>query len=244
MISLGGGVNLDLAHRTSDNIPSLLTDRKVAAPLIDIRLMHLFAPKWGWYFSFVYKWVDKRQNEKIENQYALFKDKYYIESYDWGPNDINSTIHGDVGVVYRIEKGKWALYPRIGIGVNDQYGHDIHSYLKEKGNNKLYEINFGPSEEESFETVNLAFGLNANYKISKKFKLFLDISYLQPFTSITGEFCMKDQFTKEIVEYKSGSNSTLGRELNISMGVSLSLYYKNKKKKQKTIQKVIMLKEQ
>lgn len=231
------GANFNLEHQSRTNVSNILADRRSVAPVIDTRFMHLFAKRWGWYSSLRFK-IAGRNNATVREQLLRpFESEYYINASASEESNAPS-LYIDCGGVYRIEYPRWAIYPRLGVGVNSFYSNYVDGELKRKDSNQLYYAKFFCSNGDSFvenepmERVVfcLALGVTVNYKLSSKCNLFFDISYQQPISSAKSGYIKRDLYTSEIVEQSSFKSHTIGRDLNISVGVSIPFGYSCKKK--------------
>lgn len=192
------GANVDLAHAASDMAAKLIGERKRVAPVMDVRLTHLFARHWGWYADIRFKYYESKHlsvgiGDAIGSALlsALFSglDKLHV-AYS-------------LGGVYRIEGERWQCYPRIGIG-QSHYGLNRESG---DGDDRVFKCNSS--------TWCLDFGVATQYRLTSKVALMFDLLYQQPLNS--AEVHLRDQSG----EMHSYHETTMGRELNVRLGVNI-----------------------
>lgn len=189
------GANIDLVHATSNEAAKLIGERKRVAPVMDVRVAHLFAKHWGWYADFRFKYYEsKRSNIGIGDAIGtvllslLGLDKLYF-AYS-------------VGGVYRIEGKRWQCYPRIGVG------QSFYGWNRERSDED------GMSFECNSSTWCLDFGVAAQYRLTQKVALMLDVLYQQPLDGTEA------YLRGEAGEIYSYHGTTMGRELNVRLGVN------------------------
>lgn len=204
-IAVAAGANFDLAKSSSNPAASLLGDRSTVVPAIDVRLTHLFAPRFGWYADLRFK---------------LFKNRNGYETWgsQLGEALLNKLLPGidrlhlaySVGGVFRIEGDHWQCYPRIGIG-QSYYGTNRKMETVEDGEMKLVLDSDGSA-------ICLDLGVSTQYRFTPHLALVLDVLWQQPLSRARGYLSEKEG-EAEAREFTYRS-STIGRELNVSLGVN------------------------
>lgn len=226
------GTNIDLRHSPSGDMLALLSDRKRVAPAFDLRLLHFFSRKWGWYMDLSLDLDVGKRKDYYAELFRPLEEDYYIkrvnEFYETNKSRVNS--HFGLGIVYRIESARWNFYPRTGIGANIISYQPIYAELKQKGGNALYNVQYRNSDELDNIGVGAWFiGMSTNYKVSKNCFLFLDATYSQPMGRVTLHYTKTDQYTKKTLEESTYRSSTVGRFLKVTAGVGVPFYLKGKK---------------
>lgn len=194
-LSLLLGTNIDLVHASSNVAAKLIGERKRVAPVMDVRVAHLFARRWGWYADYRIKYYEsKRSNVGIGDAIGtvllslLGLDKLHF-AYS-------------VGGVYRIEGKRWQCYPRIGVG------QSFYGWNRERSDED------GMSFECNSSTWCLDVGVAAQYRLTRKVALVLDVLYQQPLDGTEA------YLRGEAGEIYSYHGTTMGRELNVRLGVN------------------------
>lgn len=204
-IRFGLGANVDLS-RPSDN-PAALTlgSRPGVVPALDLRLAHLFARRWGWYADVRFKFFKNRQDfDPMKDDEMMTFVKMALLS---GQNVAHLAY--SAGAVFRMESDRWQCYPRLGIG-SSQYTFNRKSYNDFGGKNIVMDSNG--------TALCMDFGVSMQYLLCRQLALVFDVLWQQPLTSSKGYLQTEDDEAgaKEFT-YRS---STIGRELNISLGVN------------------------
>lgn len=227
-LDLDVGTNFDLAYRGKGNMLTAMSDKKVVIPVINLRLQHFFSRKWGWYFN-VHLGIPKKYERDCYAELAhALEAEYYINNLLWDKQEPDVNAGVDIGVVYRIETSRWAFYPRFGIGTSDVPRQGVHVELKKKGGNEMYRIDYQVGDDDYGDDVLdpfiLSAGVTANYKLSRYCFLLLNVSYTQPLGRFTCHEYVTDLYTNEKVERGAYKSSTLGRDLNVSVGFGFPFY--------------------
>ena len=209
-LSVGAGANFDLAKSSSNPASTLFGIRPTTAPALDVRLTHLFAPRFGWYADARLKFFESK------NAHA-----------SWGEQVANVFFHAlgigyvhaaySVGGVFRMEGDRWLCYPRIGIG-QSYYGMNRDKREEIDGEECVV-------LESDGTAVCLNFGVSTQYRLTRHLSLMLDVAYQQPVTRADSYLWIQDEYDGQPQTYRS---STIGRELNVSLGVNVSFYLKRK----------------
>lgn len=194
-MALGGSI--DLARSSDNPAAGVLGGPPAVAPAFDIRLTHLCGTRWGWYADFRLKYyVSRLEHSNLWEgiMMALSPAGYLHVGYS-------------AGGVFRIEGTRWQCYPRVGIGQNF-YGYN-------RCNEKEGQVWL----ESDGKTFCVDMGVSTQYRFSPIVGLTFDVLYRQPFTS--GKAYVKVEGESGVQSY-SYSSSTLGRELNVSIGLNFS----------------------
>lgn len=240
-LNIGVGTNFDLLHKGGDNSLVALSDRKSPFPVIDFRLEHFFSKRWGWFGDIKLGIPDRYRTDYYSKLVNTFEADYYVNNYVYDKQKPSVSPSLIVGAVYRIENPRWAFYPRLGVGVNTVSLQDVFMSLKKRGGNQLYEIRCGAEggyRQESMDIFVLSAGISVNYKLSTDYYLFLNTSYTQPIgVRSSFEYVKIDLYTKKVIERQIYKTSTLGRNLNVSIGIGLPIHLGKRSKKDGTTRK-------
>ncbi len=111
----------------------------------------------------------KRFISEIENTYG---DRYYTSSSSDADTDRFLPIGGNidrflVGLVYRIQKQKLLLMPRLLFGVTPFQTNSGQAFLKEKGTNTLLEISYD-TDSSQVENFTIAPAFTIGYRLGKR----------------------------------------------------------------------------
>lgn len=206
--AVGASVNL-AANKTGANANLLSSQSDVGIATTLFRVTHLFSPKLGWY-------AGVNMNLFKEN-----KSPYYNASFSDIMGEFGmSLFYGgyvpsplvDVGLVYRIEKNKWDINPRLGFG----YG----SVLLDRDSDKRQKLVDGSSERSLYKqraaAAMLNLGIGANYFFGKRSFIAFNATIQQPLEKSYAELTL---FTNDVkTDYKKYSSSSIGRDLNLTVG--------------------------
>lgn len=229
LISTGVGMNFDFLHTGGENALTALADRKTGFPVIDFRLEHFFSKRWGW-FADIKLGIPLRYSRNYGSELAKsLEADYYVDNFAFERERPGVSPCMATGVAYRIEYSRWAIYPRLGIGVNNVSYQSVCLDLKKKGGNELYTIRYDADNdygESNMDVFILSVGMSVNYKLAKYCYLVFNAAFAQPIGKRSSiEYQKKDLYTNEIVERRLYKANTLGRDINISLGVGIPIYF-------------------
>lgn len=203
------GISADLSKKGSNLDNYLLGGRQDLAYSGSFRITHLFSTKIGWYAGLKMDLIKEEKspyyNASFENEVGEFISKSFFGGY------LPATII-DFGAVYRIEKNKWDIHPRMGFG----YGF----FIQDLDSDKQSKLENGTTirnvyEQKSGSTV-VNIGLTANYFFTKKSFVSLNTGLRQPLNKSYGQY---STFVDDIlIEDRKYSSSSLGRDFNLSVG--------------------------
>lgn len=225
-LSPGAGINLPLTKLFSGEITDNLIEFDDHSYYLKyISGSYFFSDKWGLEFAFqlnVAKSIlgrGDRFNAQILDQYG---DDYFV-TYGfgtpyYGDNIITSSFsRGGLGLVYRIEKPKYIILPKIFIGTTAFDTDWGNAYLKEKGTHTVLELSY-KSENGSGDNLTIAPGLLFGYRLSKRFIANFDLLYSYYKTDFQFVKELRNTFTEEVwtetIDYNKGIHT-------LSMGVGL-----------------------
>ena len=119
-----------------------------------------------------------RFNSEIVKQYS---DNYFVSPSSGAQYDDYSTIGGNIqrgylGLVYRIEKPKYIILPKLFIGVTSFITDWGRADLKEKGTNSVYELTYDSGKRPN-DHFTLAPSVTFGYRLSKRLIANIDILY-------------------------------------------------------------------
>lgn len=203
--SVGVGANTDMSEPSPNPASLLFGVRPETVPAFDLRMMHLFAPCFGWY---------------ADVRFKLFKSRNVYETLgsQLGEALLNKLLPGidhlhlaySIGGVFRIEGDRWQCYPRLGIG-QSYYGTNRKAESIKEGEKELLLNCDGAA-------ICLNFGVSTQYRLTPRMALLFDIFWQQPL-STAKSYLYEKEGEAEAQEYVYRS-STIGRELNVSLGVN------------------------
>ena len=206
-MDLALGANTDLAKSSSNPASRLFGTRPGTVPAFDVRISHLFAPRFGWYADLRVKFF------KGKMEYATLGDKVADALADvFFPGMDRLHLAYSVGGVYRMEGLRWRCYPRVGVG-QSHYGTNRESSATVGERRTVVETDG--------KAWCMDFGVSTQYRLTPQVALVLDVLYQQPITKCKG-YMLVDDGSSAPQEYAYRSR-TLGRELNVSLGVNFSL---------------------
>lgn len=128
---------------------------------------------------------------------------------------------GYIGVVYRIEKSKMVLLPKLLIGVTSFFTDWGSADLKEKGTNTVLEISYN-SGTRSNDHFTIAPAFTFGYRLSKRYIANIDFLYSYYKTNIEFIEETRNTFTEEI-SYKTTDYKKNIHTLTIGIGLIIEL---------------------
>lgn len=206
------GASMDLSSRDAANTDAgLLGSRQAVAFSSAFRLTHLFSQKLGWYTALKLDYLKEKRSEHYKDfpiAEILLRTLYggFVPSY---------SVEG--GFVYRIEKGRWDLHPRLGFG----YGmflldRDSDKSQKQADGNTVQTVY---SQRASGTLLNL--GFTGHYFLNKKSFLSFNLDFRQPLQKSYGE--LTSSVNGEVTAYRKYSNATVGRDLQLAVGYGFTI---------------------
>ncbi len=205
------GANLDLSYTGSNPSAYLLSSRKEAALMWNLRFNDFFAKKWGWYANAQLNFYTEQKFQDIQGfgEFAEAFAKALAEAIFPGVSTMHPSI--DAGVMYRIESKRFKLYPSVGIGLSTH----ISSRESTKERNGVT-----TKFEQSPGTLFAGIGLTGNYYFANKHALVLKATFQQPLQKSSARLIIKggDEIASDYYE-----SSTAGRTLTLSVGYAFAM---------------------
>ncbi len=157
-----------------------------------ISLTCFFHRHWGIEFNYQAnssRNISKRADRFLEYQHAAYDTDYYVTPSTGASYDQFSIIGGDVergylGLIYRIEKGRFLFYPKLSIGVVSFYSDWGEAYLKEKNANTVLQLSYSSGQRPN-DHFALATSATIGYKLSNRCFLNADVLVSRYKTDIT-----------------------------------------------------------
>ena len=115
--------------------------------------------------------------------------------------------------MYRLEGTRWQCYPRVGIGQN------FYGYNRKKESDGELRL------ESDGKTFCMDVGIMTQYRLTPLFAITFDVLYRQPLTSAESYLLLETETGMQPYSYRS---STLGRELNVGIGINFCFSLKKK----------------
>ena len=208
------GLEGNLAKKGSLGDERLLSERPNFAYTSALRVSHLFSDKFGWYAGLRMDYIDEKKstyyNATVEKKIGEFMGKLLF-----GGSLPSAMV--DLGAIYRIEKNRWDIHPRIGLGFG-YFIQDLDSDTKiiltnGTTNHSIYNQRSG--------SMALNMGLSAHYFFTKKSFLTLNADLRQPLNKsyASNTSYMDDKLIGERKE----SSISLGRDFNLAVGYGFML---------------------
>src|SRR5690554_6694939 len=199
-----------------------------------ISASYFFNDRWGLEFAFqtnVSKSILDRAdrfNAQIEDEYgeAYFVTYGYATSY-YDETDITSGYsRGSFGLVYRIEKPKYIILPKIFFGTTAFDADRGFASLKERGAHTVLELSYN-SKNGSGDNLMIAPAISVGYRISNRFLVSFDVvySYFKVDFQYTKE--LRNTFTGEVWTESIIYNRNI-HTLSIGAGLIIELGWVNK----------------
>lgn len=192
---------------------------------------YFFSQKWGMELTFqmcMSNNIHGREdsfNAQIQNQYgdAYFVNPGYSPGMYNSRSDVGVFLRGYIGLVYRIEKPKYIIIPKILIGTTGVATDSGTAYLKEKGAHTSLALSY-KTENESESYLTIAPGLSFGYRLSKRFIANFDLVYSYYKTDFQFVKETRNTFTEEVwtetIDYNKGIHTlSLGVGLIIELGL-------------------------
>lgn len=203
------GIEGNLAKKGTLGDERLLSERPNFAYTGAFRMSHLFSDKFGWYAGLRMDYINEKKstyyNASIGKQIGEVVGKIFF-----GGSLPSAMV--DLGAIYRVEKNRWDIQPRLGLGLG-YFIQDLDSETKiiltnGSTNRSVYKQRSG--------SLALNMGLSAHYFLTRKSFISLNADLRQPLNKsyATNTSYIND---KLIAERKESSIS-LGRDFNVAVG--------------------------
>lgn len=169
------------------------------------------------------------QKSSVEAFKEQLKKSYFIQDDRSQASDISTTFN--IGIVYRVETGKWVFLPRIGFGNAGLEKQTLNLQVKGIDNNEAYQITAKCNKafSNSLKIPNLTTGIGIYYKLSKVIYLAADAGYTQMLKRPTFIYEKKDLYSDLIVEQVT-DKARLGKNFYFNVGLCISMHLRNKNK--------------
>lgn len=173
-------------------------DRTCYFPIIGLSL---FVDKhWGLDFNFqaVISYKRSRKSDRFaERMQAEYSSHYYVDPFSSaGYADPGGAIQrGFLGLIYRLESGRFFMYPKFALGITSFEANYGRAYLKEKESNKVLQVFYltgKPTRDHFTIAASSAFG----YKLCRWLYFNVDLQTSWYKTNIS--------FTKTTTDLESG----------------------------------------
>lgn len=211
MLSVNSGVNVNLLYTSSNPYSELFSSRKDAGFSQGYRLTHLFTKKFGWYANLqlnVYRedqseYYDSHIGEDIARVFAL----PFI------------ALHPsfDMGMVYRLEHGRWKIHPELGVG----YSYYLETGDRDRDFSRKNGVRKSIHYKQHAAPLFMNAGFSANYFVSRRCFFSLHASYWQPLQkSYARLITYENDVEVDRISYKT---SKVGRSINASLGFGFTV---------------------
>ncbi len=122
--------------------------------------------------------VGRRYNEKSFHRDLIseYGDHYFtIEDYYISEPRV-TTVKLNAGLVYRIERDRWFIYPKLLVGVVSLSNDFFSVTVKERGSNEMFDLDIRPGHARDYTFLTLGTGLTAGWKITRRIWVKGDVS--------------------------------------------------------------------
>lgn len=224
------GLNIPLTHLLSDRITDNLVDYDDNSFYWQVLSATYFvSPKFGIDLtiqaghSFDISGRAARFNSDLKEMYS---DKYFVSprsgaEYDDFSPILGSIERGYLGLVYRIEKPKYLILPKILIGVTSFYTDWGSADLKEKGSNTMYVLTYDSGKRPN-DHLMISPSVSLGYRFSKRILANLDIFYSIYKADFDYQEELRNAFTDVVLVKNMGYHKTI-HTLTIGMGMIIEL---------------------
>ncbi len=229
-IKPGVGVNIPITNLLSNEITDDLFEYDDNSYYWQIlSASFFFSAKWGLEFTYQASHSQsissraERFNQKLEEKYG---ETYFVTPSSGAKYDNSSLIGGSIargylGIVYRYEKPKYILMPKLSIGVTSFYTNWGKADLKEKGTNTVYKLSYNSGKRPN-DHFTIAPSFTFGYRLSKRIIANIDILYSYYNTDIEFVEELRNTFTNKIItetiDYKKNIHT-----LTVGIGVIIEL---------------------
>lgn len=215
LIKFMGGTDFDVTPTSSDPLSGLMGTRPSTVPMIGMKVTHLFSGRIGWYANIHFNFYKEKDSELDVSGVVddIFKGLYYGL---FGPvARIRPSM--DIGLTYRFEKDRWALYPRLGAGYMVYLANTENSKTKTKDGDERT-ISYRQKAHPAF----LNAGFSVNYLFSERAYLVFNADFRQPLQKSYAELT---QTTNGIeTDRLYFQTKAAGRGLTCGLGIGLRIF--------------------
>ena len=206
--SLSFGFNIPITKLFDGRIPDNLFeygDNSTYWQLLTVS--YFFHKHWGLEFNYhgmAAGNISKRDENFSNAVKSAYNDNYYVtpntnllaEGYD---PLTGSFERGFLGLIYRYEKKRFFIYPKLSIGINALNAAKAEAILKQRNSNNLLEVKYTP-DSENYQYFIVATSSTFGYKLSKNFYLKIDL--------MTSHFSTDITFTKTTTDLNTDISSS------------------------------------
>lgn len=211
LIDVRLGANFDLFHRSDHSDSRILSSKKSTTPTYDISMSYLFSKRLGWYGNLHMNFYKERFPDEVHSIIDDLINEFFKEFFG-SINRLHPSINA--GMLYRIEKGRWGIYPRAGVGYM-AYLSDRKSTKNKKKNGQEISMSYRQKARPLFAEM----GVSVNYYASKSTFFTVQAGYQQPLQKSSAQLIYTaDGVETENIHYRSRS---IGRNIKLSTGVGL-----------------------
>lgn len=175
-----------------------------------LSVTYFFQKHWGVEINFQAgssKRISKRGDRLMQAMESEYGNNYYVTpaiQYDYNDFDI-MTGHiqqGFFGVIYRMEYGRFFIYPKLGIGISSFDTDWREFYLKEKNSNTVLQVSYDSNGRPN-EYYTAGASVAVGYKLTKR--VFINLDFLTSYykTDVSYTKTTKNLASGEQVEEKS-----------------------------------------
>ena len=224
------GVNIPITNLLSNKIPDNLFEYDDNSYYWQIlSASFFFSANWGLEFTYQAGHSQsisgraERFNQKLEEKYG---ENFFVTPSSGAQYDNTSLIGGSIqrgylGIVYRYEKPKYIMLPKLSIGVTSFYTDWGKADLKEKGTNNVYKLSYDSGKRPN-DHFTIAPSFTFGYRLSKRIIANIDFLYSYYRTDIEFVEELRNTFTNEIItetiDYKKDIHT-----LTIGLGFIIEL---------------------
>jgi len=184
-------------------------------------IVHFFDKHWG--IEAKYQLGITSTNRSFSDSVqAAYQDRYYVFSSNQNNNSNYLKQRLLVGAVYRIEKNRFFVYPKLSLGYTSFPIDNGSAILKEMNANTMLKINYSPNTSNVY-SLTIAPTVTAGFKVTKHLFFSADVmpSYYKPnvtFIKTTTDLST-NQNTVEKIHYNKGIFAlSLGASIVFAMG--------------------------
>lgn len=206
--SLGG--NIDLIGSPSGQDVSILSSRPTTVPSFGLRTIYLFSPKVGAYAGFRLNFFKERKFDFYKP--GLFEEIFTAFFEGFFRPILISHPSIDAGLVYRIERRRWNMYPAIGIGYAQYVNTRSRSTSRTDGNGVRNDFHY--EQKASSTTFNV--GVSINHFLTRRGYLILNAGFQQPLQASYASFSQSQNDVE--IAHVTYRNPTAGRAVMLDVG--------------------------
>ena len=147
--------------------------------------------------------ISKRKGRFIQGVIDEYDDRYYADpatSANSNQGDFLSgtVMRGHLGVIYRVQAGRFFVHPQLAIGITSWYTSYGIAYLKEKGTNQYAMLSYQDREIPS-DHFTPAASVAAGYRINKWLAVHAEVMGSWFKTNIVFDKVVRDLNSKDIL---------------------------------------------